>query len=260
MCGSGPLIPQGASSELRIQPYPGMRKVAPAPPPSAKAPVQEQLHWVRDQRLAFADSYSDVRFDVRDLEDEIGLAVNLTRFEPLLNHQAFVHRASYLLVGDMVISAAAYVPLVASTCEYGQSTLEIPYYGSTRFRIEGQDWFDHAGAQALYLPGQASEVETGHFNGLLFNISPDRLAETIGRVSRCRVPLELAERWVQRPVPIDLQDPRIQHLQRNLELALDGLVEINRGGLGNPFSSTALGVEELVYRSSARMMLIAHGV
>jgi hypothetical protein len=49
-------------------------------------------------------------------------------------------------------------------------------------------------------------------------------------------------------------------LQHNLELALDGLVEINRGGLGNPFSSTALGVEELVYRSSARMMLIAHGV
>jgi hypothetical protein len=237
-----------------------MRKVVPSSPPALNAPVQEQLHWVRHQRLAFADSYSAVRFDARDLADEIGLAVNLTRFEPLLNRQEFVHRASYLLAGDMVISAAAYVPLVASTCEYSQSTLEIPYSGSTRFRIEGQDWCDQAGEQALYLPGQASEVETGHFNGLLFNLNPGRLADIIGMVSHRRVPLELAERWVQRPVLVDMHDPRIQHLQHNLELALDGLVEVNRGGLGDPFSSRALGVEELIYRISARMLLIAHGV
>lgn len=227
------------------------------PPPTARAPVQEQLQWVRRQHLAFADGSSEVRFDARDLADEIGLAVNLSRFEARERSQQFVHRASYLLAGDMVISAATYVPLVASTSDYSESTLEIPYAGSTRFRLEGRDWFDHAGEQALYLPGQASEVETDHFNGLLFNLNPDRLAKTIGWVSHRTVPLELAERWVQRPVPIDLRDPRVTHLQRHLEQALSGLVALNGQGLGNPQAAPALKLEQLVYSSSARMLLLA---
>lgn len=50
-------------------------------------------------------------------------------------------------------------------------------------------------------------METSHFNGLLLNLSPARLAATIGQVSQRRVPLELAERWVQGPVAINLGDP-----------------------------------------------------
>jgi hypothetical protein len=88
-----------------------MHKVVPTP--ELTATVQEHLYWVCNQTLAFADEYSDVRFDARELADEIALAVNLSRFEARQRHQAFVHRASYLLAGDMVISAAAYVPLVA---------------------------------------------------------------------------------------------------------------------------------------------------
>ena len=41
-----------------------------------------------------------------------------------------------------------------------------------RFRIEGKDWFDRAGQQAIYLPGQSFSVETSHFIGLLFNLCP----------------------------------------------------------------------------------------
>ena len=33
----------------------------------------------------------------------------------------------------------------------------------TRFRIEGKDWFDRAGQQAIYLPGQSFSVVTSHF-------------------------------------------------------------------------------------------------
>jgi hypothetical protein len=221
------------------------------------APLRDQLLWVRQQKLAFGDARSAVRFDAIDLADEIGLAVNLTRFEPLFSRQLFVHRAAYLLVGDTVISAAAYLPLDAGTCDYSESKLEIPYSGCTRYRIEGQDWFNRAGLQALYLPGQAFDVETSHFNGLLLNLNPCRLAETIGLVSRGAVPLELAERWVQNPLAIDLRDPRILHLQHRLEVALEQLAEANGPTIGTPFSAPALAVEQLVYTSSARMLLIA---
>lgn len=229
------------------------------PAPSPLAPLRDQLLWVHHQKLAFANARSAVRFDSCELADEIALAVNLTRFEPLHSRQPFVHRAAYLLAGDTFISTAAYPPLLASTCDYSESTLEIPFSGWTRYRIEGKDWFNCAGRQALYLPGQALDVETSHFNGLLLNLNPSRLAVTIGVVSRGAVPLELAERWVQQPLAIDLRDPRILDQQHGLEAACAQLARLNGSTLGAPFSAAALAVEQLAYTSSARMVLVAMG-
>ncbi len=198
--------------------------------PDPRASLQEQVTWLQQQRLAFGQQLSELRFDSNALADEIGLTVNLHRFE-----------------------------LVASTSDYSESTLEIPYFGATRYRIEGKDWFDRAGHQALYLPGQASQVETGHFNGLLFNLNPARLAQTIGAMSHRRVPLELAERWVQQPIPINLADPRVLQHQRALEIGLTTLAEHNGTGMGDPQAPLALGVETLTYQCSAWMLLIAMG-
>lgn len=238
---------------------PGMECATAASVPDPKAPLAEQRQWLELQRLAFANDHVEMRLDSEALADEIGLTVNLTRFEPREKHQSFAHKASLLLAGDMAVSAAAYVPLVASTDDYSESTLEIPYLGSTRYRIEGRDWFDWAGQQARYLPGQAYEVETNHTNGLLFNLNPQRLVQTIGRESKGRIPLELAERWVQRPVPINLRDLRVIQQQRTLESGLETLASKCGAGLGHPYSALALGLETLAYQCSARMLLIALG-
>lgn len=235
----------------------GYLSAASAPAPKASLALQRQ--WLEEQCLAFANDRSALRIDSDALADEIGLTVNLRSFEPRENRQLFAHRASFLLAGDMAISTAAYVPLVASTDDYSESTLEIPYFGSTRYRIEGRDWFDRAGQQALYLPGQSFEVETNHFNGLIFNLNPQRLVQAIGQEGRRRIPLELAERWVQRPVPINLRDPRVIQQQRILELGLQTLARGNGTGLHHPYAPLALGLEALAYQCSARMMLIAMG-
>ena len=183
----------------------GISVAASAPAPDA--PLHEQMGWLDKQTLAFGREFAELRFDSDALAVEIGLTEKLTCFEARQISQPFAHRAHCLLAGRMAVSAATNVPLVASTSDHSDSTLEIPYFGNTRFRIEGKDWFDRAGQQAIYLPGQSCSVETSHFNGLLFNLNPQRLATTISEVSRDRVPLELAERWVQRPVAIDLADP-----------------------------------------------------
>jgi len=227
--------------------------------PAADAPLHQQMEWLGTQPLVFGREVGELRFDSVALAEEIGLTVKLTCFEARHTTQPFAHRAHCLLAGRMAVSAATYVPLVASTADHSDSTLEIPYFGSTRFRIEGKDWFDRAGQQAIYLPGQSFSVETSHFNGLLFNLCPQRLAETISEVSRHRVPLELAERWVQRPVAIDLADPRVRHLQRHLESGLQNLALLHGLSSGNPDTPLALGVETLAYRSSARMIAIALG-
>lgn len=233
------------------------RPSAPAPAPDAPLCLQQQ--WLAAQPLAFGNDLARWRLDSDALAEEIGLTVNLTRFESRRGSHDFAHRAAFLLAGDIAFSASTYVPLVASTGDYSESTLEIPYFGSTRFRLEGKDWFDRAGQQALYLPGQSCEVETGHFNGLLFNLNPQRLAAMVGVVSRHRVPLELADRWVQQPVPIDLNDPRVIQLQARLETGLQALVQHNGLGLGDPQGAMALELETLAYRCSAGMILVALG-
>jgi len=235
----------------------GISVAASAPAPDA--PLHQQMGWLDTQTLAFGRELGELRFDSDALAEEIGLTVKLTCFEARQISQPFAHRSHCLLAGRMAVSAATYVPLVASTSDHSDSTLEIPYFGCTRFRIEGKDWFDRAGQQAIYLPGQSFSVETSHFNGLLFNLNPQRLAATISEVSRRRVPLELAERWVQRPVAIDLTDPRVKHLQRHLESGLQNLALLHGSGLGHPDAPLALGVETLAYRSSARMIAIALG-
>ena len=231
----------------------------PLAPPDPQASLRDQQRWLLDQRLAFGDDQGEMRFDSAELADEIGLTVNLTRFESRELRQVFAHRASFLLAGDMAFSAAAYMPLRASTEEYSESTLEIPYVGSSRFWIEGRKWFDRAGQQALYLPGQTLDVETEHFNGLLFNLNPQKLVLTIAQESRRQVPIELAERWVQRPVPINLGDPRVLQQQRSLEIRLKQLAQYRGTGLGYAYGALALALEMQAYQCSARMILVAMG-
>ena len=236
-----------------------MGSSVPVSAPAADAPLHIQLEWLGTQKLAFGRELGELRFDSEALAEEIGLTVKLTCFEARQISQPFAHRAHCLLAGDMAVSAATYVPLFASTAECNESTLEIPYFGSTRFRIEGKDWFDHAGQQAIYMPGKSFSVETSHFNGLLFNLNPQRLALTIGEVSRHCVPLELAERWVQQPVVIDLTDPRVKHLQCHLESGLQNLANHQSAGAAHSKAPLAVGVETLAYRCSARMIVIALG-
>lgn len=225
--------------------------------PAPTAPLRDQLAWLRRQPLVVPQHSTSLCFEPEALADEIGLTVNLNRFEAREPGQSFVHRSTCLLAGDIAFSNASYMPLVASTSDYSESSFEIPYWGTTRYRIEGRDWFNRAGQQALYLPGQAFEVETSHFNGLLFNLSPARLATAIGQVSQQRVPLELAERWVQRPVAINLDDPRVMYLQRRLESALAQLAQQNGNSLGDPSGVAALALESLAYQTSARMLLVS---
>lgn len=234
-----------------------MRAALAGEAPAPTAPLRDQLAWLRSQPLVVPQFSPSLCFEPEALADEIGLTVNLSRFEARELGQSFVHRSTCLLAGDIAFSSASYMPLVASTSDYSESSFEIPYWGTTRYRIEGSDWFNRAGQQALYLPGQAFEVETSHFNGLLFNLSPARLAATIGQVSQRRVPLELAERWVQRPVAIDLGDPRVIHLQRRLEAGLARLAEHNGQNLGDPSGAAALELETLAYQTSARMLLVS---
>jgi hypothetical protein len=227
--------------------------------PDPQAPLRQQRQWLLAQQLAFANDLGEMRSDIVELADEISLTMNLTRFEARGHREVFAHRASFLLAGDMAFSAAAYMPLRASTEEYSDSILEIPYVGSSRFWIEGQEWFDRAGQQALYLPGQAFDAETEHFNGLLFNLNPQRLVESLSQESKRQVPLELAERWVQRPVPINLNDPRVMQEQHSLQIRLEQLACHRGTDIGHPYGALALELESQAYRCTARMILMAMG-
>jgi hypothetical protein len=94
----------------------------------------------------------------------------------------------------------------------------------TRFRIEGKDWFDRAGQQAIFC----------QVNPFLV-----RSATSMGCSS--------------------ISARRVSHLQRYLESGLQNLAQLRGIGSGHPDAPLALGVEALAYLSRARIIAIALG-
>ena len=117
----------------------GISVAASAPAPDA--PLHEQMGWLDTQTLAFGRELAELRFDSDALAEEIGLTVKLTCFEARQISQPFAHRAHCLLAGAMAVSAATYVPLIASTSDHGDSTLKISYFLQHSFSHRGQRLF-----------------------------------------------------------------------------------------------------------------------
>ena len=75
------------------------------------------------------------------LAEENRLKGKLPCFEARQISQPFAHRAHCLLAGAMAVSAATYVPLIASTSDHGDSTLKISYFLQHSFSHRGQRLF-----------------------------------------------------------------------------------------------------------------------
>lgn len=108
-----------------------MRAALTGEAPAPRAPLRDQLAWLRSQPLVVPLFSPSLCCEPEALAEEIGLTVNFSRFEARELGQSFVHRSTCLLAGDIAFSRASYMPLVPSTSDYSESSFEIPYWGTT---------------------------------------------------------------------------------------------------------------------------------
>lgn len=220
--------------------------------------------WVREQNLLIPGPVLEST-DPDQLAQEISLIASLSSFDSLTGHQAFLHRSSMLLVGDIACTAAAFLPQQGETFDSSQALVELPISpnAGTSFLVEGILWECLPHQQGLFLPGQAMRAITENASCMLgYNLQPELLANHLHRLAPKRFDPVRARLFVQRPHPINLKDGRIQRL---LTWFLAFLNNLGQPDIQNalPPALIAGSYEPLIYRATALMLcpeLIQSGV
>jgi len=225
---------------------------------------QEMTGWVREQNLLIPGPVHESA-DPDQLAHEISLIASLRSFESLIGNKAFLHRSSMMLVGDIAVTTAAFLPQQGETFDSSQALVELPIspHVGTSFLVEGKLWECLPHQQGLFLPGQAMQAITNNASCMLgYNLQPELLADYLHRLAPERFDPARARLFVQRPHPINLRDSRIQRL---LTWFLAFLNNLGKPAVQNaiPPALIASSYEPLIYRATALMLcpeLIQTGV
>lgn len=217
---------------------------------------QEMAGWVREQNLLIPGLVHESS-DPDQLAQEISLIVSLRCFDSLLGNRHFLHRSSILLVGDIAVTTAAFLPQKGETFDCSQALVELPISqnAGTSFLLEGNRWECLPQQQGLFLPGQAMQALTETATCMLgYNLQPELLAACLHRLAPERFDPLQARLFVERPHPINLRDSRIRKIVTWLLAFLNNL--------GNPGSESgshhsglmACSYEQMIYRATALML------
>jgi hypothetical protein len=211
--------------------------------------------WVREQNLLIPGPVHESA-DPDQLADEISLIASLRSFDSLIGNNGFLHRSSMLLVGDIAVTSAAFLPQQGETFDSSQALVELPISpnAGTSFLVEGKPWECLPHQQGLFLPGQAMQAITESASCMLgYNLQPELLANHLHRLAPERFNPVRARLFVQRPHPINLRDGRIKRL---LTWFLAFLNKLGQPDVQNglPPGLIASSYEPLIYRATALML------
>ena len=218
--------------------------------------ARAQQRWVKSQRLYFP-SQARCSIDPVRLAEEISLICDLRTFDPLGSPEHYLHRSSTLLIGDCAVITAAFLPQAGETHDFFQCLVEIPLAGDsgTLFTLDKNPWHCRAGIQGMLLPGQAmrAHTEAPAFH-LGLNLDPARLEDHLIRMAPDRFSPVKARTFLQRPHPINLQDPRVKQIVEFLQRYLQKMQLITGNKLTLP-SPLVQGYEDVLYRATLLMIL-----
>ena len=220
------------------------------------AATADDQAWINGQQLYFAPRLSCESVDPAALAEAIGMICNLRSSEAIGSDRHYLHRSGMVLLGDTAITTAAFLPQQGKTDDFDQCLIELPLSagGGTAFRIEGRYYQCQGGVLGLFLPGQAMQaVSSAPTASLGFNLDPQRLAALLVQMSAGTMTPEHARLELQRPHPIQLQDPRVAELWQWLQAVLP-MLEASAIAGSDPQGGLALAIEELLYRASLLMI------
>lgn len=216
---------------------------------------QEMTGWVREQNLLIPGVVYESA-DPDQLAHEISLIASLRSFDSLTGSRQFLYRSSMLLVGDIAVTTAAFLPQKGETFDSSQALVELPISpnAGTSFLVESKLWECLPHQQGLFLPGQAMQAITETASCMLgYNLQPELLADCLHRLAPERFDPVRARLFLQRPHPINLKDGRIQRL---LTWFLAFLNNLGKPDVQNAMPATLIAgsYEPLIYRLTALML------
>jgi hypothetical protein len=211
--------------------------------------------WVRAQQLPTGGLIREST-DPEQLAQEISLIANLKSFDSLIAPRHFLHRSSILLLGDIAVTSAAFMPQCGETTHSSQALIELPLHagGHTTFLTQGKHWDCIPGQQGLFLPGDGMAALTEQPACILgYNVEPNYLAMLLEQMAPERFSERTARLFVQQPHRIRLRDPRVKTVT---DWLLSFLQTMGGRQTSQVITSSLLlsSYEQMVYRATAMLL------
>lgn len=222
---------------------------------SASYDVLTMQAWVRAQQFPTGDLILEST-EPEKLAHEISLIADLRTFDSLVSPRHFLHRTSILLLGEIAVTSAAFMPQSGETQNSSQALIELPLSrGShTTFITQGRRWKCISDQQGLFLPGDEMKAITEQPACMLgYNVDPIDLAIHLAHLAPGRFSERTARLFVQQPHAIQLNDPRVNSVISWLHSFLRAM---GSGHSAEPIDNTLLisSYEQMLYRATAMLL------
>ena len=206
-------------------------------------------------RLAFGETRATHGGGVDGLAAAQRLAHrSLEFYEPIGCPSGFSQRSAIVTIGGLRLAASAHTPVRVSVAASDDLTLMVPLSGWSTAVIEGREHRWLAGRSAMFLPGLPRIGESGRRSTLTIGMEASRLWRTAGFLAGAGGPAAIRAA---------LTTPRVVPLVRSgisFATALRRICGVIDSCLDQPHQLALLGVDEMVYRTVAMVLLPEHAL
>ncbi|MEX0588253.1 MAG: helix-turn-helix domain-containing protein [Cyanobium sp.] len=158
----------------------------------------------------------------------------------------FLHRASTILAGDLTLTAGYTSPIHGWIGDNpGVGAINICYFGSAAYRVDGQKHVIHGEAPLYFNPGFEYKYSTGHYNGLVLHVDLQRLQNTAAAIGGVGISVRRYAPDLLRPQVLAVADGRQGELLNNLRRAF---ALLDAPGLQANGDLALLQIDDLIYR------------
>lgn len=201
-------------------------------------------------RLAFGEARASRERDINGLfAAQQAAHRSLAAYEPLGSSKTFEHKSAVVRLGSLRLAASAHSPVRVVAEASDSLTLMVPFSGWNTAVIEGREHRWRAGRSAMLLPGVPRQGTTGRRSTLSIGLDPQKLEQTACQVAAAAEPASI------RPL---LAAPRLVPLAHggfSFAAALRRICSLIDSFLDRPDQLALLGVEDLIYRAVAMLVL-----
>jgi AraC-like DNA-binding protein len=201
-------------------------------------------------RLAFGEAQATPEGGVHGLLDAQRVTHrSLVSYAPLVRPEEFRHKSAVVTIGGLRLAASAHEPIRVVVDASDDVTLMVPFAGWSTAMIEGREYRWLAGRSAMYLPGVPRRGEAGLRSTLTIGMEAARLEQAARAVACDTDPVAIRSALATpRPVPLTQGGFSFATALRQICGLIDSC-------LGRPGQLALLGVDEMVYRGVAMLLL-----
>jgi AraC-like DNA-binding protein len=206
--------------------------------------------------IGLQDDAAILAHDPETLAELLAASVPLRDLDAIGPRQAFWHRSIAVQCESLHFVAGCHSPLYGSVEATDRATVMVTLEGSAQFRCQKQILNATGTLTTLFLPGEEYRGQTDHYNGIIFSVDQNRLARTASAIAGRHEPTTLITQALSSCHQLRQDQPQHRDALQNLYQTINLM---NTTVASNPVLLSALGIDDVIYRCLALLLVPALG-